>query len=455
MTTAERSSVTPSGDGRFRSVLPTLAVAATMVLLGARFFGVIQKYSVNIFYSDQWDYLSLFFRGQAGIVNIFLRQHGPHREGLGLFPDKLLFPFTHWNSRVDSFVIGGIIFLAMLAAIRLKCKLFGPVSYSDVAIPVIFLSLEQFETLLDVPNPAPYAFPLLLIMLYCLAWVSERQWMRYSLVLVVNFLLIYTGYGIVMGVITVAVFLLVCYWSWRGINSTPLAHATLGLAVSTLSFGSFFIHYRILPNVGCFESGRPPFFRYPEFMALMFGASVVSNHQHFSAMLVVGGLILLSAIIIGVSHLFQLLGPARSDADLIGVVLLAFCLLFSLSAAMGRLCLGPQEAYQSRHHTLLITGFLAIYFFLLSRRWRGKKFVLAVLILLLLPATLLKPTIVIQQLAAHKREWAACYVQTHSFRFCDENVLVLYPSPERNQMQQKLDYLEQHRLNFFYDYGSK
>lgn len=94
----------------------------------------------------------------------------------------------------------------MLLALLLKRRLFGPLSYSDVALPVIFLSLEQYETLLNVPNPAPYAYPLLLIMLYCVALLCRNRLLRYALVLTLNFLLIYTGYGLVMGVVTLASF---------------------------------------------------------------------------------------------------------------------------------------------------------------------------------------------------------------------------------------------------------
>lgn len=456
MTTAERSPVTRGADLHSRNIFPALTVAAATVVLAARLFGVIQKYSVNILYSDQWDYLGLFFQDQASIVKLFLHQHGPHREGLGLLPDKALYPVTHWNSRVDSFVIGIIILAATLAALRLKCKLFGPLDYADVFIPVVFLSLEQFETLLDVPNPAPYAFPLLLIMLYCLALLCQARGLRYTLVLVVNFFLIYTGYGVVMGVTTLGVFLLECYWSWRRISTIPLAQPLAVLVLAVMSLACFFIHYRILRGVGCFDSHSFSVFRYPEFIALMFGASVVPNHRHFWAMMIVGGVILLGAAIIAGYHKFRLLRRGHSDADLIGAVLLIFCLLFSLSAALGRACMGLHEAFQSRHHTLLIPAFLAIYFFLLSKL-RGSKgtFVLAVMIALLLPATLLKPTIVVQQLASSKREWAGCYVRTHSISYCNENVLVLYPSPDKNRMQEKLDYLERHHLNFFYDATSK
>ena len=130
--------------GRSR-IGPAIAIALFAAVLGTRFFLIIRKYSVNIFFFDQWDYLIPFFQHKATVLNLFLWEHGPHREGIGLLPDKFLYPLTHWDARVDSYLIGGAIFIAMLLALRLKYRLFGSLSYSDVAIPVIFLTMEQHE----------------------------------------------------------------------------------------------------------------------------------------------------------------------------------------------------------------------------------------------------------------------------------------------------------------------
>src|SRR5580700_6447600 len=141
------------GDGRFRFG-PALAVSVAVAALGVRFFLFIKEYSVNIFFMDQWDYLRLFFNRQANVASLFFLEHAPHREGVGLLPNLLLYPLSHWNARVDSFVIGGAVFAAMLIALWLKCRLYGPLSYSDVAIPLIVLTVTQFETLVITPNPS-------------------------------------------------------------------------------------------------------------------------------------------------------------------------------------------------------------------------------------------------------------------------------------------------------------
>src|ERR1700730_11961289 len=251
---SESLGVTDPGGGIrdwLRRTGPVLAIAAVIAALGSRFFLIIWKYSINVFFYDQWEYMTPFFGHRPGITELFFLEPagGPIREGLGLIPDRFLYPLTHWNVRIDSFIVGGSIFAAMLLALLLKRKLYGALSYSDVAIPLTFLNLQQYEAVIGTPNPAYSSFPLLMMMLYCLALLGHNRRLRYSLVLTVNFFLIYTGWGFFMGVVTVGVFLLECYWIWRRMTSVPFAQALTGLSVAAASFGSFFIHYSFSSGV--------------------------------------------------------------------------------------------------------------------------------------------------------------------------------------------------------------
>jgi hypothetical protein len=439
--------------------LPAFAVAGVMAALGARFFLVISQYSVNVFFYDQWDFLTPFFRHQPGIAELFFWQHGPHREGIGLIADRFLYPLTHWNARTDSFLIGGSIFAAMLLALLLKRKLYGPLSYSDLAIPLIFLTLQQYEAVVSTPNPGYSGFPLLMMMLYCVALLGRNRWLRYSLVLALNFLLIYTGFGFFMGVVTVGVFLLECYWSWCQMTSVPFPQALTGLLVAVASVASFFVHYTFSPAADCFQVPRSHLLQYPGFMALMFSAFVVPRHPSVSwGMMLLGAAILLGMAAVLGWHLLHLRRCAGPDPHLIGGVLLGYSLLFSANAAIGRLCLGLRGAYTSRYVTLLIPAFLALYFYLLSKPWRGKRnLVLAIWILLLLPSAMHKPRFEMRWFSDGKRAWANCYVRTENIRYCDQSTnFAVYPlPPEQTGLQQKLDYLKQHRLNLFYEPSPK
>lgn len=431
---------------------PALAVIAAIVALGVRFFMVISKSAVNIFFYDQWDFLTPFFRHEPTIAKLFFWQHGPHREGVGLIADKFLYPLTHWNTRVDSFLIGGIIVVAMLLALHLKRKLFGAISYSDVAIPVIFLTLVQYETLLGTPNPAHAAFPLLLTMLYCLALLVRKPLLRYSLILALNFVLVYTGFGFFMGIVTIGVFLLECYWSLHQITSVPFGQPFIALIVAVALLASFFVHYTYLSGVDCFEIPRHHLLHYPEFMALMFSAFVVPRLPHVSSeVIVLGAATVMVVVAVLGRHLLYLVRDAGALKHLVGAVLLTFSLLFAANAAVGRACLGLDAAFSSRYTTLLIPAFLAIYFYLLSRSWRGKRnFVLTLWVLLLLPSALRKPYEEIRWFSDGKRAWANCYLARHDIQECDALThFQIYPRPEATHLQEKLDFLERNHLNLF------
>jgi hypothetical protein len=146
-----------------------VAIAGSIIVLGYRFFHFIWRYSVNVLFFDQWDIFADLFQGTPTLTQLFLRQQGPPREGVGLAADKSHYALTHWNVRAESFLIGSCIFIAMLLALVLKRKLFGRSAFSDVSIPMMFLTLVQFETMVGTPNAAYSWFPLLFIMLYSLA----------------------------------------------------------------------------------------------------------------------------------------------------------------------------------------------------------------------------------------------------------------------------------------------
>jgi len=440
-----------ASEDRFRSV-PALAVFVTVAVLGVRFFLFIRKYSVNIFFLDQWDYLRLFFNRQANIANLFSLEHAPHREGVGLLPDLLLYPLSHWNSRVDSFVIGGAIFAAMLIALRLKCRLYGPLSYSDVAIPLIFLAVNQFETLVITPNPSHSGFPLLLIVCYCMALVAQNWLLRYALILSLDFLLIYTGFGIFMGVITIGLFLLECYWSWRRFTSVPLIRPFTGLLLAIVSLASFFFHYVFQPAASCFQLPHNNWLNYPQFMSLMFSGFVVPRPLTVSTeMIVLGTAILFLMLLIFIWHSLHLIKFPIRETHLVGAVLLAFSLLFAANTSIGRQCLGLGQALSSRYSTLLIPAFLSLYFYFLSVPWHGpRKLVLASFVVLLVPVVARTPIEEAGGFSNAKRRWIDCYVRTGDIRYCDESTgFKIYPAPEQTQLQQKLDYLKAHHLNLF------
>jgi hypothetical protein len=440
-----------------QAIGPLLAIAVVASALGIRFFLFISRYSVNVLFFDQWDFLDSFFLGRPGFAQLFFRQHGPHREGVGLVADWFLYSATRWNVRAESFLIGACIFIAMVLALWIKKKLFGTLEYPDVAIPLIFLSMAQYETLIGTPNAAYAGFPLLFIMLYCLALLLQNTPLRYGLVLLANFLLIYTGFGLFMGAVTLGFFALECYRSLRRISPVRLSLPLAGLALAAAMLGSFFLNYVFAPAVACYTPPGRDLLPYGRFMALMF-ANFFGTNVPLEYLTLLGEAMLLLATLVMVLQAVRLLRRGGSgNTPLIIAALLGYTLLYSANTAVGRLCLGlPAAAQASRYATLLIPAYLALYFFLQSIRPGLPRIAGSVLFLALFFADIRYapqdhlPGV--QWFANGKRAWAQCYKQSGDIAHCDQSThFLIYPVPANTGLAGKLEYLRQHHLNLFAD----
>src|SRR6266446_1769393 len=73
----------PPKDVFTRIKLQHLTVTTVFVLLLARLFGLVDRYSVNVFYGDQWKFDEATLFQKHSWLEIFRWQHGPHRQGLG------------------------------------------------------------------------------------------------------------------------------------------------------------------------------------------------------------------------------------------------------------------------------------------------------------------------------------------------------------------------------------
>jgi len=435
---------------RLNRLLPVLTVITAVVALGIRFFTFISDYAVNVLFYDQWDFLSLFFKGNPGLGQLFLYQHGPHREGLGLIVDRFLYPATHWNTRAESFFIGGCVFAAALVAILLKYRLFGRLSYADVAIPLIFLTTAQYETFIGTPNAAYSGIPLLLILCYCLALTARSYQLRYTLCLVLNFFIVFTGFGVFMGPVTIGMFALQCYRRLRGSSEIPLGASLTALLLAAASMGAFFLSYRFQPAVACFVFPDPHPLAYPHFLAVM-TARFFGVATSLSLAAIVGIPIVLCAAGIFALLSSKLARKVKLDnVRLIAAILLAFSILFAVDTAIGRVCLGTTAALAPRYATLLIPGVTGIYFYLQTLSPDGiRRGITSIFILLLIPGCL-NIDGGADWYADGKRAWVECYLRTENISECDKSAgFVIHPYPDQTGLKEKLDYLKARQLNLF------
>jgi hypothetical protein len=446
--------------GQITSVL----VATAFVLYAARMFRLISQYAVNIFFSDQWDFNDATLFQKHSLWEMFAWQYGPHRQGLGALFARAIDPVFAWNSRTESFVVGGVIVVAAICAFFLKKRLCGPLSIFDIAIAALLFTPAQWETLFGTANFAHGPFPFLLLLLYCLSWTLPQRALRYSLVLIVNFAAIYTGFGLFVGVLT-PVLLALDYRSSAAPDRLPAVYFPCAIAVALLSFGSFFLGYKFNSAIDCFAPRpmRPK--AYAAFVDLMFANLFTIKGTH-GIYLILGGVLLAAVLITMAVAARWLLRRSTNDTtqpgttrQLVVLAMTAYSLLFCLSTAYGRLCGGLPLALAPRYAIYLEPAILGLYFQLLNiRRQHVRKPLLFGFLLAVVVASSRTDRVEMEHIRSIKQTWKTCYLQTEDIQHCDQ--AAGYPihglTPvEKRHFQEKLEFLKQTRLNLYGDSSGK
>jgi hypothetical protein len=429
--------------------LQVVVVFTVFLAAAGRLVLAVWHYSVNLIFWDQWDFYTPLFN-HASLWRIFTWEHAPHREGIGLVLDKFVLQATRWNSRAEALFMVGALLAAAAVAVHLKRKLFGQLNYSDLVIPCLFLTFAQMEALVGEENPSYSAIPELLIALYCLVWMLPKSIARYAAVLALNFLLIYTGFGLFMGVVTIGVVLLDLRRASRTESGSTTVPAVAFL-LAIVSLASFFYGYRWDPAVSC----RIPdahLLNYPWFIGLMM--SYFLGLRTVVRASLAGSFLVLAACAILVWHGVRLWRNREWGAvDVTVVILLGFSLLFAANAAAGRACLGmPESAQFSRYMGLLTPAFLAIYFHLLSwRKSRLRTALLGAFTIAIIPGTVRMPNGYSPQIVSDgKQAWKTCILQTGNINYCDHATgFPVYPDPRRTHLLEKLQFLQRNQLNLY------
>ncbi len=434
------------------------AVTLEFVVCATRLFRLISHYAVNIFFSDQWRFDDGTLFQQHSVWQMFAWQHGPHRQGLGALFAKLIEPYFRWNSRTESFVVGGIVVAAAMCALYLKQRLYGRLSVVDVLIPAIFFTPAQYETLFVTANFAHGPLPLLLILLYCLSWTCQQNAVRYPLILLINFVTIYTGFGFFLGVIT-PILLLVDYCATTPSTRLPKSYLLGTVLLSLASLGSFFIGYKFNAAVDCFSFQLHSPASYAAYMAIMF-ANFFAVESSGALAQIFGVVVMLALLASLASAAWQLCrGPSQNLPNgqrarpLVAAALISYCFLFCMNTAYGRLCGGLWTAHSSRYVIYLELGVLGLYFHLLNLRrpWLRRCLVTA-----LLAPVLVSSLHVNRQAIGYfpdiKLRWRSCYLQFEDAEKCNQIVGYAYTHrPEGLHIEEKLQYLKRSHENLYSD----
>ncbi len=447
------------------SNLKVIGNAAAIVLAAAavyRWCHLVESFSVNLLVWDQWDLYDAFFEPHSW-VELFRWQHGPHRQGVGFFLTKIVAALSGWNTRVESFAIGGVIVLAMVVAIILKKRLTASLQWSDATIAVIFLTPLQWSIFASVPNPSHGAVPLLMMMGYCIGWTLRHPWARFATVLILNFLLIYTGFGLVVGIITPVLLTVELLTSLKHRHRQYRWGLLVAIVISLIGAASFFVGYRFMPAAPGFQFPIAAHWQYPAFVVLML-ANFWGVKGVGVASFVAGTATLMVMLALCTHHIGHwtregATGKTANNSsaiDSVVVVLIAATLLFCILSAIGRVALGLNTAQASRYVTYLIPGFFGAYLHFVSRPPKKTKpiFLTAFLIGLIAATVPLRSADVqtMSWLKQSKIRWKENYLQTGNVEESNRRThFMIYPDSERTRLDRKLAYMKARGLNLFQD----
>jgi hypothetical protein len=333
-------------------------------------------------------------------------------------------------------------------------------TFADVAVPLIILTPAQYQMYAGAPNLSHSAMPLLLLMLYVFAWAALSGTWRLVTILILNFLLIYSGFGFFAGLITPFLFGTEIVRAYRSHNQKDILLALACVIISVLSLLSFFTGYRYDPGVNSFWFPINEWWLYPLYMSLMIanfcgikGISIISY--------TVGFFIIFLMIILAIYHWMRSLkggiSPTESRIDSVIAFLITFTLLFCAGTAIGRISSGLITAQFSRYITLMIPGFFGIYLWMVTRpAGMMRKFLLTAAVVCLIAATFPLREVDREYLKASlqgKSDWKNLYLLTEDSEMTTKLTgFCLCYLPERAHLNQKLEYLKKNKLNLYLDY---
>jgi hypothetical protein len=432
-------------------VLSRIIAGAAFAALALRQLRFVDRYAVNVLFFDQWGFYYPLFHGQ-GWWDTFDRRHGPHREGIGLVVTRVLAEMSGWDSRVDAFAVSAAIIAAALLALVLlgRCGNRGGLG-AALAVPVLFFNVHQFEAFVGASNLSHGAMPVLLLMAFCLACFIRGDAWRLATLSLLTFLLIFTGFGILAGVVAPLLFGVEAVQAAR---SGARGHALMasGAFLSVLASWALFRRgYVFDPALANFHFPYEKPLQYAVFSGRML-ANFFGLARPGAGPVIFG--LSLAAVMAAVCawHGRRCLmhGVAREPRSAVLFFLSAYEIIYCSSAAVGRVMAGDSAPLASRYVTLLVPVGLVLVLELSSlRRGRAAFWSCLFFTLAIAPGCLVLQAWEMESVNWYhdvKVTWRAAYLATHDEKEADRRAkFVMYPVP----LTFELSYLERNRLNLF------
>jgi len=401
---------------------------------------IVDTYGRNVFCWDEWGITRPLYQ-HAGIATIALQQDGPHREGAGILLQWAVLSLSGWSDRAEGYFLVGLLAVCALLALLLVRRLCGRWILTDAAVPLLILTPAQSIPLITNLHFAHSFVPLLLVLLSGHAWLMAGP-ARYLAILLLNLLAVFTGFGLFLGPITIA--LLFC----TAIHARPGDRfpAWLACGMALLTMVAFFIGWQFRPANPYFGKAQVSPGDYLVFIGRLIGHS-------FQAGAVIGlgvFVVLVSAALWSGTRFAR-----KPDGPLAVLFLLtAFSVLYALATTAGRASEGMATALGSQYVTLLLPGLIGLYG--VVRRFRfGYPILPAGCLAIALWSFPLRSHEEAQAIswAGFNDRFAATYLQTGSLEAAERAAgHTVFPpdKPGRGDIAVRLEDMRRHGWSFFH-----
>ncbi len=432
----------------------TVGAALASVCIAACWFYFVKKYSVNLLFSDAWDFHRVFIWDYT-LLKQFHFQFGPHRMGIGLVITGWLNALSGWNSNWISIVIAFLIFLSFLVYLFVKYRLFRNINFFDVVIPVIVLSFTQYEVLNITPFLSYSGVPAILVSLICLTLFVKSRLLRNILLLFLNLNLVWSAFGFFMGLVTIMLFAsetIIDFTCGRK-KSGFIGFVSFLIAVFTLVL--FFKGYKTdYASVHILILWSKPW-QYLQYISHSYAGFF--GFKHIGMLPFVFGFMVFSVVVfVLIKSLIGIYSRTNQDEKQVlmskmSFILVAYSLLFVVNLAFGRLRLGFEFAGSSRYMVYLVPSIIGVYFYLNSLSLPKKSLLIPVffIFIIFMQLSSVKSVKDMEAWYAMKSNWKYNYLKYEDADKAD-SVCHFRVHPNNASIQDVLDYLKKHELNLYH-----
>jgi hypothetical protein len=425
-----------------------LLVVGTTAFMAVRLAWLVSHYAVDLLYFDEWDVWEGMFK-QADVWTLWRFQWGPQRQGLAQWIMATVAWAFDWNIRAEAFTATVIIVLATAVGLAMARSLRGRWSASDCLIPIALLSVSLVSVATVVPNLSHGPLPMLLVMT-CAYFAQARNERTRAIGIAVTLAIsIQTGFAWFLAIVAIPLLLVLLIGAVRSGRSATYHALGLGLVIASLAV--FFYGYRFVPAVACFQFPAPKPWRYLSFIGVMVQRLLAFTIVEGRPLGILGAILGLSLAMWSGWTTLASAGKDRLASSVF--VLSAFSLTFAANTAVGRLCLGEEAGTAGRYVPYMLPLVMAAYLFLSLRP--GFPRLRQIVIVGCFAFAAVKETVLVSSALAEpdyhtriKASFRECYLDTARLAACSAN-WPIHPDPQGTKLQEKLDYLRDHRLSLF------